>query len=352
MENNKQIKLNEINFDTPIDLIINNNKIPLKFQHCSFDNYIPNEDYPSQKEIKEKLIEFVRMLEEYNKKVCCEGVIKKFLRKNSKPKAIYLDGGFGVGKTHLLCSIGNTYKGKSVFVSFSELMYLIAYFNLLPLVEKMSEFDVVLLDEFELDDPGDAMMGINFIREISKTDTVVVTTSNTTPVALGGRKFDIMVFKERIGKLVDYFQTYAIDGKDYRVTKAPKIEYESSKQSLKSLFDNYETKNRKKLYVQFDELLKKMRDIHPVRYINFNENVDAIFIEDLRKFTDDEMLDALRFTYLIDILYYGAVDIYISTDIHLWDMFSDDLKDGKFKNKIMRCLSRVSEKGVFVNTKI
>ncbi len=346
----KEIKLKEINFDTPIDLIINNNKIPLKFQHCNFENYIPNKEYPSQQEVKERLITFVKSLEEYNKSKCCETIVKRLFKKNSKPKNIYIDGGFGVGKTHLLSSIGNAYSGKSIFVSFSELMYLIAYFNLLPLVEKMSQFDVVLLDEFELDDPGDAMMGINFIREISNTDTVVVTTSNTTPVALGGRKFDLMLFKERIGKFVNYFNTYAIDGKDYRVTKAPKTEYDSSKKTLKDLFNEYETKNRKKLYVSFDELINKMKEIHPARYVNFNENIDAIFIENLRKFTDDELLDALRFTYLIDILYYGSVDIFISTDIQLWDMFSEDLKDGKFKNKIMRCLSRISEKGVFVKT--
>lgn len=351
MSGKREIELNEINFDTPIDLIINKNSVPLKFQHCSFENYIPNSEYPSQQDVKEKLIDFVGELEEYNRKKCCETIVKKIFKNRSKPKGIYLDGGFGVGKTHLLSSIGNAYKGKSIFLSFSELMYLIAYFNLLPLVEKMSEFDVVLLDEFELDDPGDAMMGINFIREISKTDTIVVTTSNTTPVALGGRKFDIMVFKERIGKLVNYFDTYAIDGKDYRVTKTPKTEYDSSKKTLTDLYSEYQPKKRKKLYLTFDELIAMMRSIHPVRYTNLNEYVDAIFIEDLRQFTDDELLDALRFTYLIDILYYGSVDIYASTDIQLWHMFSDDLKDGKFKNKVMRCLSRVSEKGVFVNTK-
>ncbi len=344
------MKLENIDFDTPIELLLNRNSIPYKFRECSFDNYIPNENYPSQTEVKNKLIEFVDSVWEYNRSRCCGNFAKKIFRKHTKPKSIYLDGGFGVGKTHLLSATGNAYKGKKIFLSFSELMYLIAYFNLLPVVEKVSAFGLVLLDEFELDDPGDAMMGINFIREISKTDTVIITTSNTTPVALGGRKFDMMLFKERIGGLIDFFKTYAIDGDDYRVTKAPKIEYESSKKTLKDLFLGYKTNSRGKLYTEFDSLIKKMKDTHPVRYVNFNENIDAIFIENLRRFTDDELLDALRFTYLIDVLYYGAVDIFISTDIQLWDMFSDDLKDGKFRNKIMRCLSRISEKGIFVNT--
>ncbi len=347
--NKNVITLKGLEFNTPIDTIIKRNSIPHKFRGCSFENYIPDDNYPSQREVKENLIAFTASLEKFNKNGL-GGFFKKTFGKKHKPKNVYIDGGFGVGKTHLLSSIGNAYKGSLLFLSFSELMYLIAYFNLIPLVEKLSEFELILLDEFELDDPGDAMMGINFIREINKTNSVVVTTSNTTPVALGGRKFDIMMFKERIGKLVSYFNTYAIDGKDYRVVKSPKTEYESNKKTLKELFEEYKVKERKKLYVSFDELIETMRDIHPVRYVNFNEHTDAIFIENLRRFTDDELLDALRFTYLIDILYYGSVDIFISTDIQLWDMFSDDLKDGKFKNKIMRCLSRIAEKGVFVKT--
>lgn len=344
------LNLEAIGFDTPIELLINNNNIPHKFRGCSFENYIPNKNYPSQKEVKEKLIEFVSSLSEYNKRGFYSKFTKRVLKIRKKPKSIYLDGGFGVGKTHLLSAVGNVYNGKVIFLSFSQLMYLIAYFNLLPLVEKISKFDLVLLDEFELDDPGDAMMGINFIREINKTDTVIAATSNTTPVALGGRQFDMMLFKERIGGLINFFETLAIDGKDYRVTKAPKTQYESSKKTLKELFLSYKTNGRGKLYVKFGDFIKTIKDIHPVRYINFNEKIDAIFIENLRKFTDDELLDALRFTYLIDILYYGSIDIFISTDIQLWDMFSDDLKDGKFRNKIMRCLSRIAEKGVFVNT--
>jgi len=344
------LNLEAIGFDTPIELLINNNNIPHKFRGCSFENYIPNKNYPSQKEVKEKLIEFVSSLNEYNKRGFYSKFTKRVLKIRKKPKSIYLDGGFGVGKTHLLSAVGNVYNGKVIFLSFSQLMYLIAYFNLLPLVEKISKFDLVLLDEFELDDPGDAMMGINFIREINKTDTVIAATSNTTPVALGGRQFDMMLFKERIGGLINFFETLAIDGKDYRVTKAPKTQYESSKKTLKELFLSYKTNGRGKLYVKFGDFIKTIKDIHPVRYINFNEKIDAIFIENLRKFTDDELLDALRFTYLIDILYYGSIDIFISTDIQLWDMFSDDLKDGKFRNKIMRCLSRIAEKGVFVNT--
>jgi len=346
---NNEIKLDEINFDTPIELIMKENEIPEKFKQCSFESYIADKDYPSQQQAKEELYEFILKVSEFNKKKCCKSTLNKLFKINKKPKNIYLDGGFGIGKTHLLASIGNAYKGKSLFLSFSELMYLIAYFDLLPTVERLSKFDIILLDEFELDDPGDAMMGINFIRELNKTDSLIVTTSNTTPTELGGRKFDIMVFKKRIGVLINYFHTIEIDGKDYRIKKVKKIEYDNGKKNLETIFREYRPKKRKKLFLTFDELLNKMKEVHPARYINFNTNIDAIFIKDLRQFTDDELLSALRFTYLVDILYYGAVDIFISTDIDIWNLFSDDLKDGKFKNKVMRCVSRMTEKGTFIN---
>ena len=341
------ININDINFDTPILQIVSRKNMPIKFLQCNFQNYIPDKKYPSQMYAKEKLMAFKQNMENFNgRKRCCSKALNKFFKKNEKPKNIYIDGVFGVGKTHLLASIGNKYKGTSIFISFSELMYLIAYFDLLPVVEKLSKFQIVLLDEIELDDPGDAMMGINFIRELSKTDSVIVTTSNTTPASLGGRKFDMMVFKERIGKLINYFDIIAIDGKDYRIKDNPGIQ--KSQSNLRELFHQYKTKNRKKLYVAFDDLLKSLRKVHPVRYINFNNAADAIFIENLRKFTDDELLDALRFSYLIDVLYYGNVDIFISSKIDLWHMFSEDLKDGRFKNKILRCVSRISEKGLFI----
>ena len=341
------INIDDINFDTPILQIVSRKNVPLKFSQCNFQNYIPDKKYPTQMRAKEQLMAFKQKMEDFNsKKRCCSKTLNKLFRINKKPNNVYIDGVFGVGKTHLLSSIGNKYKGKAIFISFSELMYLIAYFDLLSVVEKMSKFQVVLLDEFELDDPGDAMMGINFVRELSKTDSVIVTTSNTTPTSLGGRKFDMMVFKERIGKLINYFDIILIDGKDYRMEEKPNIQ--KSQSNLKKLFQQYKTKNRKKLYVTFDDLLKKLRSVHPVRYINFNNTIDAIFIENLRKFTDDELLDALRFSYLTDVLYYGDVDIFISSKIDLWHMFSEDLRDGKFKNKISRCISRISEKGLFI----
>lgn len=337
------LNIDDIDFSISIDSLIESNAIPPKFKKCTFDNYYPDKNYPSQEEVKEKLKAFIKQMEDFRK----VRERPKFLRaisKVKKTKNIYLDGVYGVGKTHLLAAIGNEYRYKSAFLSFSELVYLIAFYRLKDVVVELSnKFDIVLIDEFELDDPGDAMMGINFVREMSNTDCVVVVTSNTLPSQLGKRKLDILLFKERIGKLINTFDTIIIDGKDYRL-KLKKIEFNETSKSIESIFETYKTKNRKKLIVDFEELIEKLREVHPFRYTQLSYNLDALFIEKLRPFSSEELMDTLRFTHLIDTLYYGDVEIFASGSCSIFDLFHPDLKDGKFKTKIGRCLSRLSEK--------
>ncbi len=337
------LNIDDIDFSVSIDSLIESNAIPPKFKKCTFENYYPDNNYPSQEEAKNKLKAFVKQMEDF-RKIKERPKLLRAISKVKKPKNIYLDGVYGVGKTHLLAAIGNEYKHKSAFLSFSELTYLIAYYTLEDVVKELScKFDIVLIDEFELDDPGDAMMGINFIRQMNKTDCVVVATSNTLPSQLGQRKLDILVFKERIGKLVNSFDTIIIDGKDYRI-KLKKIEFNETSKSIESIFETYKTKGRKKLIVDFERLIEKLKEVHPFRYTQLSYNLDALFIENLRPFSSEELMDALRFTHLIDTLYYGDVEIFASGKYNIFDLFHPDLKDGKFKTKIGRCLSRLSEK--------
>ncbi len=341
------LSIDDIDFSTSIDSLIDSNAIPPKFKMCTLDNYYPDRDYPSQEEAKRKLKIFLKQMEDF-KKIKRKPKILSKVFKTKKPKNIYLDGVFGVGKTHLLSAIGNEYKHKSAFLSFSELVYLIAFYRLRDVVMELSnKFDIVLIDEFELDDPGDAMMGINFIREINYTDCVVIATSNTLPSQLGERKLDIFTFKERIGKLANSFDTIIIDGKDYRIN-LKKIKFNSTNKSIESIFKSYKTGGKKKLIVDFEKLIEKLREIHPFRYTQLSYNIDALFIENLRPFSSEELMDALRFTHLIDTLYYGDVEIFANAKCDIFDIFHPDLKEGKFKTKIGRCLSRLSEKGTLI----
>ncbi len=340
--NENILRLEDVKFSISIDRLLVSNAMPPKFKECTFDNYYPDENYQSQSIAKSRLREFIEKLLAFKQSRKWPKLLK--LQKSKKPNNIYIDGIFGVGKTHLAAACVNESPLRSLFLSFSELVYLIAYYRLNDVVSHIAKnFDLIVIDEFELDDPGDAMMGINFIREINKTDCVVIATSNAPPAELGIRKLDILIFKERLGTLVNSFDTIVIEGKDFRSSKK-KIEFKSTNMNINKLFERYKTNGRKKMLIDFENLMQILRNVHPFRYNQLSYNLDALFIKNLRPFSSSELLDALRFSYLIDTLYYGDVDIFANGKINLFNMFSDDLKDGKFRIKIGRCLSRLSEK--------
>ncbi len=67
---------------------------------------------------------------------------------------VYLDGGFGVGKTHLLASAYHASEHKQVaYLSFQELVYTIGFLGMARAKEELTNYELYCIDEFELDDP-------------------------------------------------------------------------------------------------------------------------------------------------------------------------------------------------------
>lgn len=74
------------------------------------------------------------------------------------PTGIYLDGGFGVGKTHLLASLWHVVPGPKAYATFAELTQLAGALGFARLVRELSSMRLLTIDEFELDDPGDTVL--------------------------------------------------------------------------------------------------------------------------------------------------------------------------------------------------
>ncbi len=70
---------------------------------------------------------------------------------------LYLDGGFGVGKTHLLASLWHCglARRRSVLLWSTRTWWVAVTFR--KTVEALSSYKLVCIDEFELDDPGDTV---------------------------------------------------------------------------------------------------------------------------------------------------------------------------------------------------
>ena len=86
---------------------------PRQFDDATLENYRPDPDYPSQGEAVAKVTAFA---------AAWKGGGGGLFRKKApdlKP-GIYLDGGFGVGKTHLLAALWKLAPGRTYFGTFIE----------------------------------------------------------------------------------------------------------------------------------------------------------------------------------------------------------------------------------------
>ncbi|GMA33903.1 hypothetical protein GCM10025876_01070 [Demequina litorisediminis] len=82
---------------------------PPHFAGASFDSYRPDAAYPSQRDAVDAVRTFAK------------GVGRRgLLRRSSAGRGIYLDGGFGVGKTHLIAALAHEVGHRAAFGTFVE----------------------------------------------------------------------------------------------------------------------------------------------------------------------------------------------------------------------------------------
>lgn len=304
-----------------------------RFLQVRFDTYQPNPDYPSQAQARELLEGFLPTLRS-------QGGFRLFRRK-PEGRGLYLDGGFGVGKTHLLAS---SYYGaleagaeKVALMSFQDLMYLIGALGMTRAVDTFRGYSLLLIDEFELDDPGNTHMANTFLGQLMPAGTSVIATSNTEPGALGQGRFNAEDFKRQIQGIASRFETHRIDGPDYRQRGTVPEEPLSAQEfaAWMSLQDPMTT-----AVVSCRDLNRRLLDVHPSRFARLLEEVEALAVEDLRPMSDQNV--ALRFVHFVDKLYDMGLPAAF-TGAKLGTLFDETYRHGAYAKKYSRALSRLSE---------
>jgi cell division protein ZapE len=132
---------------------------------------------------------------------------------------LYLDGGFGVGKTHLLASIYHRLPDTGhpkAFATFGELTQLAGVFGFVECIDLLADYVVVCIDEFELDDPGNTTLISRMLSQLVERGVSVAATSNTLPEQLGEGRFAAQDFLREINTLAHILTTVRIEGPDYR----------------------------------------------------------------------------------------------------------------------------------------
>ncbi len=316
----------------PADQLVAQMVPPPMFDEVSFASYIPDSNEPSQAQA-------VRAAELFATKVpeLREGKRSLFgKRKPAHGAGLYLDGGFGVGKTHLLASIYHAVArhGHATFGTFVELTHLVGALGFAKAVEKLAESAVLCIDEFELDDPGDTMLVSRLLTELSARGVSIAATSNTLPGQLGEGRFAAQDFLREIKKLAGIFEAVRVDGPDYRHRDLPPAPQPLTDAELTARAEATPGATAD----DFDQLCDYLATLHPSRYKELVKNVGAVFIRGVHPVADQAV--ALRLVVLADRLYDASIPVTVS-GAKLDEIFTQEMLDGGYRKKYLRATSRL-----------
>lgn len=303
---------------------------PPRFAGESFDSYLPDPQQPTQAAAVAGLRAFAGRL------LAAEPAPSRFrFRRAAPPEAragVYLDGGFGVGKTHLLASLWRVAPGPKVFGTFVELTNLAGALGFARTVEVLSRHRLVCIDEFELDDPGDTVLMSTLLSRLVDAGVRLAATSNTLPDRLGEGRFAAADFLREIQGLAGHFDVFRIDGEDYRHRGLPSAPPTLSDAQVLAAAGADGWRDR------FDELLAHLARVHPSRYGALLDGVGRVHWTGVRTVTDQAA--ALRLVVLADRLYDRDIPV-IASGIALDQLFDAEMLRGGYRKKYYRAISRL-----------
>ena len=305
---------------------------PAQFRNASLDNYVPNPDFPSQAQALEKAREFVRPVAA--SPPGWKRLGKSSSRSSVKP-GIYLDGGFGVGKTHLLAAMWHQIPGRTYYGTFIEFTALVGVLGYRGAVDHLRGAQLLAIDEFELDDPGDTMVMSRLLQELVASGTRLAATSNTPPAALGEGRFAAEDFLREITALSDKFETIRIDGEDYRKRD---VDEEAVVVANSDLDEAVSQRSGIVALDDFSAVISHLATIHPSRFVGLVEDLDAVVWREVTVLHNQS--EALRLVALVDRLYDSRVAI-VNSGVGLDHVFDDTMLHGGYRKKYLRAVSRM-----------
>lgn len=311
---------------------------PPRFAAKRFDDYHPDPRHPSQADAVRRLREIAA---ELNASPGGWARVRAALGGAQRGSGVYLDGGFGVGKTHLLASLWHASPGPSAYLSFDELVYAIGMLGVEGAREAFRGMRLVAVDEWELDDPGNLKLALAFLRGALADGIRVATTSNTIPDELGRGRFDQKNFALEIEELASAFEVLRVEGEDYRHRRFEADPGRAYFLDAEAMRRARESAGARALLVGFDELMRGLAAIHPIRFHAVIAAVDALLIENVRPMA--QMHDGLRWVHFIDKLYDNAVPFAATGEAGFGDLFPREWLTGSYGKKFSRCLSRMEE---------
>ena len=295
---------------------------PPHFDGATFDTYLPDPAHPSQAQALAAVARFA-----------APHLRRLRVGRRGPGVGLYLDGGFGVGKTHLLAALAHALRGRAAFGTFVEYTNLVGALGFAKAREALESFAVVCIDEFELDDPGDTLIMARLMRELTDAGTCVAATSNTLPEALGEGRFAAEDFQREIQAVSRVFEVIRIDGPDYRHRGDLDFPPPATAVQLAAV-----AAAAGGARVAWPALIADIAQVHPSRYGAYVDGVTCLAVDGIAPLEDQNQ--ALRVVALVDRLYDRDVAIAASGE-PLTSIFPPEMLRGGYRKKYLRALSRL-----------
>ncbi|MFD3584281.1 cell division protein ZapE [Streptomyces sp. NPDC058683] len=327
----------------PADRLVAEMVPPPRFDSVRFATYLPDPNQPSQTEA-------VRVLEGFAAGLggahAAGGGRRGFFgfgkarapKAPAGPRGVYLDGGYGVGKTHLLASLWHATPAEpalKAFGTFVELTNLVGALGFQQTVVTLSGHRLLCIDEFELDDPGDTVLVSTLLGRLVDAGVALAATSNTLPGKLGEGRFAAADFLREIQGLSARFRALRIDGEDYRHRGLPEAPAPFSEEQVAKAA--YATPGAS--LDDFPQLLDHLAKVHPSRYGALTDGVTAVCLTDVRPVPDQST--ALRLVVLADRLYDREIPV-LASGLPFDKLFSEEMLNGGYRKKYFRAISRLT----------
>jgi cell division protein ZapE len=304
---------------------------PPLFDQVSFASYRPDPTEPSQAAARVTLEQFA------DRVGALPARASRFRRRSAAgvaaPGGVYLDGGFGVGKTHLLASLWHAVPGPKAYATFVELTHLAGALGFGGVVEALGGMRLLAVDEFELDDPGDTVLVSTLLTRLTERGVALAATSNTLPEALGEGRFASEDFLREIQGLASRFTTVRVDGPDYRHRGLPA--------PLPPLADAEVIAQTTDLTASRDDftaLHRHLLDLHPSRFGALLDGVTRVGLLGVAPVPDEAT--ALRIVVLADRLYDRQLPL-VASGVPFDQVFSPAMLGGGYRKKYLRAISRL-----------
>jgi cell division protein ZapE len=300
---------------------------PRQFTRAGLDNYRPDPDYPSQQAAVDAVGAFT---------ADWTSPPGGFFRRGPKPPerpGLYLDGGFGVGKTHLLAALWRQAPGRKYFGTFIEYTALVGALGYAEAVRLLTGSTLLAIDEFELDDPGDTVLVSTLLTRLREAGVRLAATSNTLPGRLGEGRFATDDFLREIQGLSAHFESVRIDGDDYRHRGLPETPPAPDLDTVKRAADLEGAS-----LDHFVDLSRHLAQVHPSKYGALLDGVRLVCLEDVR--TVDDQAVALRLVVLADRMYDRDLPV-VASGVTFDRLFAPPLLQGGYRKKYHRAVSRL-----------